>query len=206
MRRGRFLAVLAVLLVALLLPTLALGESLYNGFPTALLLLDGQLLTPDVPPIIVNGRVLVPLRAVAEAFGAEVGYNAEARTVIINGSAAQRAAALQAENQVLRAALKAAGVQPVSGPIVISGVNTLRDSQGYVHILGVAKNTGKSAYSLLLVGSFTGAGQKVLAVANGSLQNLAPGEGRPFELVTTLPVDVSEATVTVQVDSLLPPA
>ena len=37
----------------------------------------------DQPPIIENGRTLVPVRAVAEAFGCKVGWDAVANTVII---------------------------------------------------------------------------------------------------------------------------
>lgn len=44
---------------------------------------NGRIITTDVPPQNVNGRLLVPLRAVSEALGAEVGYNPETRTAII---------------------------------------------------------------------------------------------------------------------------
>ena len=37
----------------------------------------------DVPPVIVNDRTLVPLRAVAESFGCTVDWNAETYTVTI---------------------------------------------------------------------------------------------------------------------------
>ncbi len=45
-------------------------------------ILDGQELTFDVPPIIEDGRTLVPLRAVFEAMGAEVSWDQETRTAI----------------------------------------------------------------------------------------------------------------------------
>ena len=41
-------------------------------------------ITLDVPPQIIEDRTLVPARAVAEGFGAEVEWNAETRTVVIN--------------------------------------------------------------------------------------------------------------------------
>jgi len=37
----------------------------------------------DSPPIIVNGRTLVPIRAISESFGAEVEWNPETSTVTI---------------------------------------------------------------------------------------------------------------------------
>lgn len=43
--------------------------------------LDGTQLTFDVPPIIENGRTLVPLRAIFEAMGAEVKWDPQTATV-----------------------------------------------------------------------------------------------------------------------------
>jgi Copper amine oxidase N-terminal domain. len=45
-------------------------------------ILDGRALEFDVPPQIINGRTMVPLRAVFEAFGATVEWYAGAQTVI----------------------------------------------------------------------------------------------------------------------------
>ena len=44
-------------------------------------------ITLDVPPQIVDDRTLVPARAVAESFGAEVNWDGETRTVIITTAA-----------------------------------------------------------------------------------------------------------------------
>ncbi len=43
--------------------------------------LNGQELTFDVPPVIENDRTLVPLRVIFEALGAEVQWNGETRMV-----------------------------------------------------------------------------------------------------------------------------
>lgn len=43
--------------------------------------LDGQQLTFDVPPQIMQGRTMVPIRAIFEALGAEVEWDAQTRTV-----------------------------------------------------------------------------------------------------------------------------
>ncbi len=204
MRRARLLAVLLTLVLAVALPPgLAVGESLYRGFPTALLLVDNQFVLPDVPAINVDGRVLVPVRAIAEAFGAQVDYNAEARTVIISGSPLHRIASLEAENQRLRALVAATGVQPANGPIVISQVSARVQSR-HTSIIGVARNTGASAHSVILVASVAESGGKLAAVATGSVANLAAGEGRPFELLVDGVLDLTGSTVTVQVDTLLP--
>jgi len=43
--------------------------------------LDGKILDFDTPPMIEEGRTLVPMRAIFEAFGAEVGWDGESQTV-----------------------------------------------------------------------------------------------------------------------------
>lgn len=45
--------------------------------------LNGRPLATDVPPLLTGGRVLVPVRVVAEALGAKVHWNEEARKVVI---------------------------------------------------------------------------------------------------------------------------
>jgi len=49
--------------------------------PQVKVLLDGKALDFDVPPVIEEGRTLVPLRALFEALGAEVIWNPETRQV-----------------------------------------------------------------------------------------------------------------------------
>lgn len=48
-----------------------------------LLLLNGTMVTMDVPVQIKNGRTQLPLRLVAESFGAQVDFNEPTRTVTI---------------------------------------------------------------------------------------------------------------------------
>ncbi|SHK42004.1 copper amine oxidase N-terminal domain-containing protein [Desulforamulus aeronauticus] len=48
-------------------------------------IIDGQNIVIDSPPIIINGVTFLPLRFLSEALGAEVKWNAENNTVIIEG-------------------------------------------------------------------------------------------------------------------------
>ena len=43
---------------------------------------NGESVKTDVPPIIKNNRVLIPMRAIFEALGAEIDWNGETRTVL----------------------------------------------------------------------------------------------------------------------------
>lgn len=51
-----------------------------NTFFTA----DGNEITPEVPQQIIDGRFMLPLRAVGEAIGAEVSWDAATKTAIVN--------------------------------------------------------------------------------------------------------------------------
>lgn len=53
----------------------------YKGFQVVNVVVNGQPLISDVPAIMVDGRTMLPIRAVAEAMGAEVGWDAETSTV-----------------------------------------------------------------------------------------------------------------------------
>lgn len=44
---------------------------------------DGETIIPEVPQQIIDGRFMLPLRAIGEALGAEVDWDAETKTAII---------------------------------------------------------------------------------------------------------------------------
>jgi hypothetical protein len=48
------------------------------------LVVNGALVKTDVPPKVIDGRTLVPIRAVAEALKADVQWDAHAQTVTVN--------------------------------------------------------------------------------------------------------------------------
>lgn len=55
-----------------------------NADTVVKLVLNNQNLNPEVPPQIINGRAMVPLRCIAEAFGADITWEETSRTVYIN--------------------------------------------------------------------------------------------------------------------------
>lgn len=67
-----------VLLLALAAPPMSTAAS--SGIR---LVVDGRPLAVDPPPLLVDGRVLLPLRAVGEALGAEVAWDARTRAVTV---------------------------------------------------------------------------------------------------------------------------
>jgi len=50
---------------------------------TVNLVIGGQAVVPDAPPVISSGRTLVPVRVIAEGLGADVDWNQQTRTAVI---------------------------------------------------------------------------------------------------------------------------
>jgi|GEM_PF-4954364 hypothetical protein len=67
---------LTCLFLVLILLTTLVGPAMASDAPTVVL--DGKELTFDVPPMIQDGRVLVPMSAIFEAMGAQVSWDAAA--------------------------------------------------------------------------------------------------------------------------------
>jgi hypothetical protein len=60
----------------------------YKGLPTVVVIIDGEQLVCDVPAVIVDGRTLVPLRAIMEALGSGVKWDPATKTVSVETEAA----------------------------------------------------------------------------------------------------------------------
>ncbi|TDA70332.1 MAG: copper amine oxidase N-terminal domain-containing protein [Clostridia bacterium] len=55
------------------------------------LIVNGREIRPDVPPRLINGRTMVPVRWVAEALGAQVDWDHANNLVTITAAAQERA-------------------------------------------------------------------------------------------------------------------
>lgn len=75
-KRRRYIVFLAVVLV-LAFPLAAVAQQ------SITILVNGKAVASDVPPQIINGRTMVPIRFVAEALGAKVDFDNSTKTVII---------------------------------------------------------------------------------------------------------------------------
>ena len=74
MKIKRGLVVLSCLVMLLAVSTVVRAS-------TIAVVVNGQALNFDQPPVMENGRALVPLRAIFEALGAEVGWDSDTQTV-----------------------------------------------------------------------------------------------------------------------------
>ena len=94
--------------------------------------IDGQLLKTDVPPVILAGRTMVPLRAIFEALDTEVEYIAETRTII--GTKGETRIELQVDSTQTR----------VNGEDVTLDVPaTVMDGRTLVPVRFIAESTGQ---------------------------------------------------------------
>jgi hypothetical protein len=61
---------------------LSLSSSIITAEQTITLSVDGNEVEPDVPPQIIDGRTMVPIRAMFESIGARVIYDPEDKTIV----------------------------------------------------------------------------------------------------------------------------
>lgn len=75
----RRISVIFVLLILMLsLPSAAIAAGPID------LYINGQQISPDVPPVLVQGRVILPARAILEPLGAQFIWDSKSKTVTIN--------------------------------------------------------------------------------------------------------------------------
>lgn len=72
-----------IVLVTVLALTLSFGTALASNQNLVNIFINGQQITSDVEPVIVNGRTMVPLRFIAENFGATVTWDGATKSVLI---------------------------------------------------------------------------------------------------------------------------
>ena len=67
----------------LLLATMLLGgvSAVYGGEKSISLQINGSEISAEVPPTVIDGRTMVPVRAIFEAVGANIDFNAETKTI-----------------------------------------------------------------------------------------------------------------------------
>lgn len=80
--KRRLYPLLFALLVLLLIPGWAAAASSARE-DAVNLMVSGQAVTPEVPPVIKDKRTLVPVRVIAEGLGADVAWNEAKRTAVI---------------------------------------------------------------------------------------------------------------------------
>ena len=73
---------LILLIVVCLFPLIITAQA--SAEQNVSIIMNGQKVYPDVPPQIIDGRTMVPLRFISELFGAEISWDNNTQTVYIN--------------------------------------------------------------------------------------------------------------------------
>ncbi|MUT64927.1 copper amine oxidase N-terminal domain-containing protein [Paenibacillus sp. NEAU-GSW1] len=82
MKSFRFKSIILIMLVVALIPFSGLANAASGKEITVSI--DGRFVSFDVPPQMINGRVMVPLRPIFEGLGSTVGWNEKTQTVTGN--------------------------------------------------------------------------------------------------------------------------
>lgn len=97
--------ILVSVLIAVLFMTVVVFASglhgSFEGLPIVKVTIDGNELNSDVPGVVLNGRTMLPVRAIAEEFGANIKWNSETQTVEIEKSEAQHVETQKPEVQLI---------------------------------------------------------------------------------------------------------
>lgn len=86
-KRKISILLITVILTVMLCSAVFAAQSKYKGFPVVNLLLNGQLVKPTSPPIVIDGTTYVPLRFISESMGINVSWDGKTQTVIIGSGA-----------------------------------------------------------------------------------------------------------------------
>lgn len=80
--------ILVIVAVSIVASTVLAAGITYKGYNVINVVLNGQALTSDVPAINLDGRTMLPVRAIAEAVGADVQWDEATQTVTLTTGAA----------------------------------------------------------------------------------------------------------------------
>lgn len=91
--RRKALLLGVVLGLSLAAGTALAAQEMFQGFPVVKVLVNGKPIQSDVPAVNFHGRTMLPIRAIAEALGAQVAWDAETSTVTLTTAATAQPAA-----------------------------------------------------------------------------------------------------------------
>ena len=120
-------------------PETIIASPIPKVIPDLSITLNGAPVITDVPPYIENNRTMVPVRAISEAFGADVKWNSEKRLVTITG-ANGTVIELTIGDPVLSVTKEGSSPKPVT--MDVSAV--LKDSRTFVPVRFIADALGLS--------------------------------------------------------------
>ena len=148
MRQMRYTFAAAALVLAVVLAAGAVPGGAQVPAPYVHVYVDGQLVAFDVPPQILNSRVLVPLRGVFERLGASVGWDARTQTVLAERGATSVALVIGQTQAMVNGQPAAMDV-----PAMLVGGRTMVPLRFVSQALGAAVNWDAPTYTVTIASS-----------------------------------------------------
>lgn len=160
--KRKYLFVVAFLLVAML--SFSLGAFAFDSVPYKIFV-NGKELQSDVPPQMIDGRTMVPVRFIAEALGARVEWDAKNNAVNITTQ-------------------KPLAPPPSNNDIKITNTNSFRQ-YGYYYIVGEVVNNSNSAIAYTeIVATLYDSGKRMVNKEEtyADPHTIMPGGKAPFKI------------------------
>ncbi|BDG59322.1 copper amine oxidase N-terminal domain-containing protein [Caldinitratiruptor microaerophilus] len=180
MRRNRRLWAALVALVAVLVGGVASAATpLFRGFRTVRVVLEGREIQADVPGVILEGRTVLPVRALAEALGLKVSWDEATSTVVLERQSPPSGAQEQGPDAGARQASTELAIKTKSTPKGLASPSGVT-----LTVENVTMNTNLSerlavpSAMIVMEGTLANAGRAPydLAQARVTLRSVAPDE------------------------------
>ena len=149
--RGKLLTYVSRAALFALVMLLPAGAAVSSAAPDAAnpaadiisIYIDGQRLEPDVPPQIINDRVMAPVRAISEAVGCRVEWDGEKRQVVIYArEGADPILLMRLEDPYVDVSVNSGGGQAVYERVMIDSPPVIYNDRTLVPVRFIAEYMG----------------------------------------------------------------
>lgn len=164
----RTFPVVVALAVGLLIGSVgsAFAAEMFEGLPVVKVLLNGAPLKADVPPVVLAGRTLLPVRAIADAVGLDVKWDAATSTVLLTSKAPTHSSLLYADTFV-----------------TVANEMVMKDNMGMTVLMLDVTNHYSEAVSGPITATFFDHEGMVLGKASTTVKELKAGATATIELM-----------------------
>lgn len=109
------------------------------------LLIEGKEVQADVPPVMVDNRVMVPIRVIAESLGADVNWNEEKNAVLINSMPGQTGP----RESTIKLVVNGLVIKPDVAPVLLNG-RTMVPVRWVSEALGLNVQWDQNSYTVIV--------------------------------------------------------
>lgn len=140
----------------------------FLGYPVVNVVVNGKSIQSDTPGVIIEGRTMLPVRAIADTLGLDVKWDGATKTVTLTSKVAAPKDSVYSDQYVS-----------------VSNVTVRKTSLNVTEILMEVTGVNKSTVSGILAVTFYDANGAILGKASGAVLELAPGSTKTVSLLET---------------------